>query len=217
MQRVEMRHNGFSLHQEALNGDEQAALAAEVFAAARAAPFYTPLTPGGRAMSVQQTSLGDLGWTTDASGYRYAAVHPVTGRPWPPMPAILLELWRRYAGSSVPPDSCLVNFYRGSARMGLHKDADEADQSVPVLGVSLGDTAVFRLGGAARAAASTTVRLRSGDVNILCGDARNAYHGVDRILEGSSRLIPGGGRLNLTLRRAAPVSSSATTAEPSGF
>ncbi len=156
-------------------------------------------------MSVAQTSFGPLGWISDADGYRYAPRHPLTGRVWPPMPDGLLALWIRFVGPDHPPDSCLINLYRGSARMGLHRDADEADQTVPVLSISLGDTAVFRLGGLTRGEPTTSVRLASGDLCVLAGDSRRAYHGVDRIMEGSSRLIEGGGRINLTLRRAEPL------------
>ena len=149
------------------------------------------------------TNFGVLGWVTDARGYRYQPDHPETGRPWPPMPPALLDLWRSLSGAAADPDCCLVNRYCGAARMGLHQDRDEADFSFPVLSVSLGDTAVFRLGGATRAGPTGTLRLASGDVCLLSGEARLAFHGVDRIMRGSSRLIPGGGRLNLTLRRAA--------------
>ncbi len=197
-----MEIDGFILHPGALTPDAQSILVEAVLAAAEIAPFYAPLTPWGKPMSVQQTSLGPLGWVTDKSGYRYADRHPVTGRPWPPMPQSLLDLWARYADPERPPDSCLVNLYRGEARMGLHTDSDEADLGAPVLGISLGDTAVFRLGGPGRKDPTRSVRLASGDINLLTGAARRAHHGVDRILAGSSRLIPGGGRINLTLRRA---------------
>jgi alkylated DNA repair protein (DNA oxidative demethylase) len=113
-----------------------------------------------------------------------------------------LKLWADVADPAVPPDACLANLYRPGARMSLHQDRDEADLTLPVLSVSLGDTAIFRLGGTRRADPSRSVRLSSGDVCLLGGEARLAYHGVDRILPGSSRLVPGGGRLNLTLRRA---------------
>ena len=86
--------------------------------------------------------------------------------------------------------------------MGLHVDADEDEPAAPVLSISLGDTAVFRLGGAERGDPSRTFRLASGDICLLAGASRRFHHGVDRILAGSSRLIPGGGRINLTLRRA---------------
>jgi alkylated DNA repair protein (DNA oxidative demethylase) len=197
-----MRHNGFDLHSGALDAEAQAALIAEVMSATARAPFYEPVTPWGKPMSVLQTSLGALGWITDAKGYRYAPRHPVTGEPWPEMPESLLAIWWKYADPGAPPDSCLVNLYRGDAKMGMHQDSDEAFLDAPVLGVSLGDTAVLRLGGPARKDPSITVKLNSGDINVLGGASRRAYHGVDRIFAGSSQLVPGGGRINLTLRRA---------------
>lgn len=197
--------DGFKLFPAALDGPAQAALVEEVMAAAQDAPFFRPVTPGGQAMSVRMTSLGDRGWFTDRSGYRYLETHPQTGRPWPAMPQALLDLWRRYTGCAVPPDACLVNWYQDGAKMGLHQDKDEADLTVPVLSVSLGDTALFRLGGLSRKDPTGSMRLASGDVCVLDGPARLAFHGVDRIVTGSSRLIAGGGRINLTLRRAAPI------------
>lgn len=197
--------DGFCLIPGALSPDEQSALAADVLALSADAPFYRPLTPGGKAMSVAMTNLGPLGWFTDRAGYRYVDRHPQTLEPWPSMPPLLFDLWRRYSGSDVPPDACLVNRYDADAKMGLHADADEADFSVPVLSISLGDTAIFRMGGPKRGDPTTSFRLTSGDVVVLGGQARRAYHGVDRIISGSSRLIPGGGRINLTMRRAASV------------
>jgi DNA oxidative demethylase len=199
-----MSFNGFRLLPQALDGETQAALVAAVMAAAQTAPFHSPMTPYGRAMSVGQTSFGPLGWVSDASGYRYEPLHPLTGRPWPAMPQALLDIWSRHAQADRPPDSCLVNLYRGAARMGLHVDADEADRTVPVLSISLGDAAIFRLGGESRRDPTRSVRLASGDICVLGGASRRAYHGVDRLIPGSSRLIEGGGRINLTLRRALP-------------
>jgi alkylated DNA repair protein (DNA oxidative demethylase) len=118
------------------------------------------------------------------------------------MPALLEQLWAELCDADTPADACLINRYDAGARMGLHRDTDEADFGLPVLSISLGDTAIFRLGGLARGAPTRSFRLASGDVVVLGGDARLAYHGVDRILPGSSRLVPGGGRINLTLRRA---------------
>ncbi len=160
------------------------------------------MTPSGKAMSVEMTNMGPLGWVSDAAGYRYEALRPLSLTPWPPMPADLLDLWAEIADAGVPPDACLVNLYRPGAKMGLHQDRDEADFGFPVVSVSLGDTAIFRIGGARRKDPTRTVRLASGDVVVLAGAARLAFHGVDRIIEGSSRLVPGGGRINLTLRRA---------------
>jgi alkylated DNA repair protein (DNA oxidative demethylase) len=182
-----MDHNGFQLFPSILDAEAQARLVAEVMTAEAAAPFYRPDTPGGKSMSVLQTNLGTVGWVSDHHGYRYAQTHPLTGRPWPPMPPSLLRLWARFIDMDAAgaPDACLINLYRGEARMGLHRDAD----------------AVFRLGGLKRGDPTRSVRLRSGDVCVLAGAMRGAY-GVDRILAGSSRLISGGGRINLTLRRA---------------
>ncbi len=197
-----MEFNGFRLISGAIDAAGQAALVEEVLAAASVAPFYRPQTPSGKPMSVEQTSFGAFGGTTDRGGYRYEPVHPITRQPWPPMPQSLLALWARHARDAMPPDTCLVNLYREGAKMGLHTDSDERDLSAPVLSISLGDTAVFRLGGAARRDPTRTVRLNSGDISLLAGLSRRYLHGVDRILAGSSRLVPGGGRINLTLRRA---------------
>lgn len=193
--------DGFRLWPQALSITQQAGLVGEVMAAVETAPLYQPVTPGGRPFSVRMTSLGPLGWVSDRAGYRYQPTHPETGNPWPPIPPLLLDLWGRLTGWPTQPDACLVNLYREGAKMGLHQDRDEKDQGAPVLSVSLGDTAVFRIGPAG-GGKTTTVKLGSGDICALTGAARLARHGIDRTLEGSSRLIPGGGRLNLTLRRA---------------
>jgi DNA oxidative demethylase len=196
---------GFKLLPGAVGEAAQRQLTDEVAALAAEAPPYRPITPGGKPMSVAMTNLGPLGWITDARGYRYETVHPVTGRPWPPIPALLTTLWAKLCDPAVPPDCCLVNFYDTGSKMGLHRDFDEADFRFPVLSISLGDTALFRLGGLKRTDPTGQIRLASGDVVVLGGEARRAYHGVDRIIPGSSRLIAGGGRINLTLRRATPA------------
>jgi alkylated DNA repair protein (DNA oxidative demethylase) len=200
-----MQHEGFRLWPGKLDEAAQRDLIQEVLDAAGQAPFFSPMTPWGKPMSVAMTSLGPEGWTSDGGGYRYEPIHPITRQPWPPVPQRLLELWDELTGAPVPPDACLVNRYGPDARMGLHQDKDEADFSIPVLSVSLGDTAVFRLGGPRRRDPTRTIRLASGDVCMLAGAARLCFHGVDRILPGSSRLIEGGGRINLTLRRARPA------------
>lgn len=194
--------HGFRLWPARLTAADQAQLRDQVLDALEAAPLYRPVTPGGRAFSVRMSNLGPLGWVSDRAGYRYQAVHPETGAPWPPIPEVLLGLWDALTDWPAPPDACLVNLYDADARMGLHQDRDERDLGAPVLSVSLGDTAVFRI-GAAQGGRTRSVRLASGDVCMLSGPARLARHGVDRILGGSSSLLPGGGRMNLTLRRAA--------------
>ena len=197
--------SGFTLLPGRLDAVAQAGLVDAVLTAARTAPFHRQVTPGGRAMSVEMTGLGPLSWVTDAAGYRYEENHPLTGQAWPPLPEALQALWAEVADAATPADACLVNLYREGARMSLHQDRDEADFGFPVLSVSLGDTAIFRIGGLKRGDPTRSVRLASGDVCLLAGESRLAFHGVDRILPGSSRLIPGGGRINLTLRRARPV------------
>ena len=196
---------GFRFWPGALSASGQAALLTDVLAAVEQAPLYRPVTPGGRPCSVEMTNLGPLGWVSDRAGYRYQPTHPVTGAPWPAIPGSLLALWSDLTGWPDPPDACLVNRYGVGAKMGLHQDLDERDQDAPVLSVSLGDGAVFRIGPAG-GGPTRTVRLASGDVCALTGPARLARHGIDRVIAGSSTLVPGGGRINLTLRRAAPAS-----------
>lgn len=171
------------------------------------APLYAPAMPRtGKLLSVRMTNCGSLGWLTDKDrGYRYESAHPVTGRPWPPIPELLLRLWREVAGSLLAPEACLINYYAASARLGSHRDEDEQDRSAPVVSVSLGDDAVFHVGGLKRSDPKTRMTLRSGDVVVLGGKARLAYHGIDRILPGTSDLLPEGGRINLTLRRVTKV------------
>lgn len=198
---------GFRLLPGRLSPQAQSELLAQVLARVEQAPLVHQVTPGGKPMSVAMTSLGPLGWTTDAAGYRYEPRHPVTGQAWPDIPQVLLDLWAELADPDVPPDACLINFYNAEAKMGLHQDRDEADLKFPVLSVSLGDTAVFRIGGVKRSDPTRSIKLASGDVCLLAGEARLFHHGVDRILAGSSRLLPSGGRINLTLRRAAPATA----------
>jgi alkylated DNA repair protein (DNA oxidative demethylase) len=194
--------DGFRFHPGHLDPDGQRALLAAVLDVVRQAPFFRPLMPRtGRPFTVRMTNCGPLGWVSDRTGYRYQPTHPLTGAPWPPIPDPVLGIWRRVSGYPHLPQACLVNLYREGAKLGLHRDADEADLGAPVVSVSLGDTAVFRLGGLERAGATRTLKLRSGDVLVLGGASRLAYHGIDRIHPGTSQLIDGGGRINLTLRR----------------
>lgn len=182
---------------------EQLQLLAALRAIIAEAPLFTPTMPGsGRAMSVRMTNCGPLGWMTDKeSGYRYQATHPVTGKPWPAIPPMLLALWAELTDYPAQPEACLVNHYTSHAKMGLHQDKDEEDFAAPVLSVSLGDTAIFRAGGLTRKAPTRKFELRSGDVVVLGGEDRLVFHGVDRILPGTSDLLEEGGRYNLTLRR----------------
>jgi alkylated DNA repair protein (DNA oxidative demethylase) len=193
---------GFRFLPGYLNPVEQRALAHAVLARLTEAPLFTPVMPRtGRPFSVRMTNLGALGWVSDRLGYRYQTTHPATGRAWPAIPGELLRIWCNLAGSAHDPEACLVNFYDAGARMGLHQDRDELDFSAPIVSVSLGDAAVFRLGGRERGDPTRTFRLASGDVVVLGGESRLFFHGIDRIHAGTSDIVPGGGRINLTLRR----------------
>lgn len=199
--RVDIAH-GVVLWPGYLDTAAQRTLRDSVRAVVRASPLYTPRMPRtGQPWTVRMTACGPLGWVSDEVGYRYQTCHPETGRPWPALPARLARLWAEVTGYPAPPECCLVNFYGPGARMGLHRDADEDALDAPVLSVSLGDEAVFRLGGLARRDPTRSFRLRSGDVLTMGGDNRLAYHGIDRVIPGTSRLLRDGGRINLTLRR----------------
>ena len=192
---------GVTLWPLRLDADEQKTLLGDVLSRIDQAPYFDPTMPRtGQKFSVRMTNFGPLGWVSDAAkGYRYERLHPLTAEPWPPIPDRLLSLWRETTGYEAPPEACLVNFYDADARMGLHQDKDEAAIDAPVLSVSLGDSAFFRLGGSR--SNTSRVKLNSGDVLMFGGPARLMYHGIDRLLAGTSTLIPGGGRINLTLRR----------------
>lgn len=187
----------------------QSALLGEIAAIVARAPLYRPVLPRwGTPFSVRMTNCGSLGWVSDKSGYRYQETHPVTGAPWPEMPRSLTDLWHAVTDYPHPPQACLVNHYATSAKMGLHQDRDEADFSAPVVSVSLGDAARFRVGGTTRGGPTAAMTLQSGDVVVLEGETRLAYHGIDKTFPGTSDLLeawpetfPGGGRINLTLRR----------------
>jgi alkylated DNA repair protein (DNA oxidative demethylase) len=182
-----------------LDAGAQAAMVEDIRAVAAAAPFFTPETPRGRKMSVRMTAAGRYGWVSDRKGYRYEMRHP-TGVDWPPIPASVLAVWRAVSGVDRDPQCCLVNWYGEGAKMGLHQDRDEADFDMPVVSISLGDEALFRVGGVERGGPTRSIWLRSGDVAVMGGAARLAHHGIDRLRFGSSTLLPRGGRINLTLR-----------------
>lgn len=193
---------GFRVLPGHIDEPAQRALLGQLREAIGRAPFFTPVMPrSGRPFSVAMTNLGPLGWVSDRSGYRYQPAHPETGEAWPPIPASVLELWRTVAEYPHDPEACLVNYYRTGAKMGLHQDSDEEDFAAPVVSVSLGDTAVFRIGGQERGGPTKSLRLASGDVLVMGGASRLCHHGIDRILPGTSGLLPEGGRINLTLRR----------------
>jgi DNA oxidative demethylase len=193
---------GLRLYPGHFDQNGQAELLAAVREVLQAAPLFTPRMPkSGRPFTVRMSNCGPLGWVSDEAGYRYQASHPETGEPWPPIPSALMALWSALARFGDRPEACLINFYGTHAKMGLHQDRDEAEFAAPVISVSLGDSCLFRIGGHKRNEPTRSIRLSSGDVLVLGGASRLAFHGVDRIFPGTSRLLPEGGRINLTLRR----------------
>ena len=193
---------GFRILRGALDENSQREIVSACRAICKAAPLVRPMTGWGKPMSVRMTSAGDCGWVIDRGRYRYTSTHPETGRPWPAIPRPVLGVWDQFADWPERPHCCLINWYGPDARMGLHQDKDEDAFDAPVLSISLGDPARFRIGGSARKDQTTSTILNSGDVVVMGGQARLAYHGIDRIRYGSSRLLPKGGRINLTLRVA---------------
>jgi alkylated DNA repair protein (DNA oxidative demethylase) len=205
---------GAQLFRSYLDAAAQIALLREIEQVIAQAPLFTPTMPrSGKPFSVRMTNCGPLGWVSDRTGYRYQPRHSQTREPWPPIPEMLLAVWRALADYPHPPQACLVNFYDPAARMGLHQDRDEADLDAPILSISLGADCRFRLGGAKRGDPSRAFALCSGDALTLGGPARLRFHGVDKILPEiaprlDSPLFAGGGRINLTLRRVGSVFSA---------
>jgi DNA oxidative demethylase len=202
--------DGLQLHPGFLDHAAQQAMVEALRAAIARAPLFTPVMPKtGKPFSVRMTNLGTLGWVSDRQDYRYQAMHPETQAPWPAIPDSILRVWRDVANYPRDPEACLVNFYQDRAKMGLHQDRDEEDFAAPVVSISLGDTALFRIGGTERGGKTQSFKLSSGDVLVMGGESRLAYHGIDRVMPGTSTLLKDGGRINLTLRRVSKLYNTA--------
>jgi len=199
-----MKHNSIRLKEcqifkGFLDKGAQDSLLNDIRLIVSSAPLFSPLTPWGKRMSVKITSAGKYGWYSDSNGYRYASKHPC-GVDWPEIPKSVRTIWHDLCPESPDPECCLVNFYTKAAKMGLHQDRDEKNFKHPVLSISLGDDALFRMGGIKKSDSTESIWLSSGDVLVMAGASRLAYHGIDRIRFGSSQLLKSGGRINLTLR-----------------
>lgn len=193
---------GLFLHSGYFDRRAQTALRDTIRKVVDAAPLFQPTMPkSGKPLSVRMSNCGALGWVADKSGYRYQDTHPVTGTPWPEMPSQLLRLWDAVAEDMPKPQACLINYYQPNAKMGLHQDRDEKMFAAPVVSVSLGDDCLFRIGSTERGGPTKSFKLQSGDVLVMGGESRLAFHGVDRIYPGTSTLLKAPGRINLTLRR----------------
>jgi alkylated DNA repair protein (DNA oxidative demethylase) len=180
-------------------------LLADVTAVIAAAPLRHLVTPGGLRMSVAMTKCGALGWLSDRRGYRYDAVDPDRGVPWPPMPDSFMRLAREAAAAAgfagFTPDACLINRYVPGTKLSLHQDRDERDHGAPIVSVSLGLPAVFLFGGLKRTDRALRLSLRHGDVVVWGGPSRLRFHGVLALADGEHPLL-GRQRINLTFRRA---------------
>ena len=196
---LHLTQRGFEIYKSYLDLEAQFALLSAIRDVVTVAPLFQPDTPYGKPMSVRMTAAGSYGWYSDRTGYRYIAAHP-NGRPWPKIPEQVLSIWSDLTGITRQPECCLSNYYAEGARMGMHQDKDEASFEWPVVSISLGDDALFRMGNRTRGGKTESVWQQSGDVVVMGGDARLTYHGVDRIRSGSSTLLPKSGRINLTLR-----------------
>ena len=190
---------GVQVWQELLDRPAQEAMVSDIRGIVAQTPLFSPMTPYGKPMSVQMTSAGRFGWFSDRSGYRYSEHHP-NGVKWSALPQSILDVWGLVSGSARAPECCLINLYREAAKMGMHQDRDEAEFGEPVVSVSLGDDGLFRIGNITRGGKTESIWLKSGDVVVMGGDARLIYHGIDKTRAGSSTLLSGGGRINLTLR-----------------
>jgi alkylated DNA repair protein (DNA oxidative demethylase) len=206
---LQIGDRGLRFYPDHFSREAQMALLTALRGVLAEAPLFTPRMPkSGRPMSVGMSNCGPLGWISDERGYRYQSLHPVTGQPWPAIPNLLLQLWGEFARYPHAPEACLINYYGANAKMGLHQDRDEADFSAPVVSLSLGDSCLFRVGSGKRRDPTRSFRLNSGDVIVLGGETRLAFHGVDRIYPETSTLLAEGGRINVTMRRVTRPSAS---------
>ncbi|MDP2285383.1 MAG: DNA oxidative demethylase AlkB [Pseudohongiella sp.] len=168
------------------------------------APFRHLTTPGGQKMSVAMSNCGRLGWVSDHAGYRYQAEDPLSGKPWPSMPALLLDRAQQAAElagySDFQPTVCLINRYEVGARMGLHQDRDERNLTAPIVSFSLGIPATFIWGGLQRTDKPRRFLLKHGDAVVWGGQDRLRFHGVAPI-KADSHALTGPVRINITFRQ----------------
>ena len=179
--------SGFQHLSGHLTPSDQVELVAAIRAILTESPLYVPTMPkSGKPFSVRMTNCGPLGWVSSkVEGYRYQSTHPDTGKSWAPMPPQLLTIWHDVTGYPAEPEACLINWYEPGTKLGQHVDSDEEDNRAPVVSISLGDDAWFRVGGLTRKDPTERILLHSGDIVVLGGEARLAYHGIDRIVPGT--------------------------------
>lgn len=192
-----------------LNFNQQLRLVEMCRDIAKVAPFVTPVMPSGQPFNCQQTSCGQVGWISDKNGYRYSRKQQASNKAFPEMPEALADLAIHFANlvnePTYLPDTCLINYYPASnkGKLGLHQDNSEANLKPAIISISIGDDCEFLIGGTKRSDALESIVLRSGDVLIMHGESRLAYHGVRKVIGGTAPagLLKNGGRLNLTIRQ----------------
>ncbi len=167
--------------------------------------FRHMVTPGGHTMSVAMSNCGRLGWITDHQGYRYTDTDPLTGKPWPCMPPVFLQLAQAAANTAgfpgFLPDACLINRYLPESNMSLHQDKNERNMAAPIVSISLGMPAMFLFGGNHRQDKAQRIPLFHGDVTVWGGVDRLRFHGVMPI-KANAHSQMGEQRINLTFRQA---------------
>tara|TARA_B100000686_G_C16751710_1_gene952933 strand:+ start:496 stop:1116 length:621 start_codon:yes stop_codon:yes gene_type:complete len=198
----------------ALNTSVQHKIAKEVSRIAQIAPFFTPFIPKwNKPFKIQITNAGEWGWKSDKYGYGYIKKHPLTGKEWPTIPSIFLQIWKEFTDVSVLPNCCLINLYKDAkSSLGLHQDKDENDFSFPVLTISLGNKATFNYGKTKKLCDLKKILLLSGSIVILHKKSRLYYHSISKISETKDSIlyfspyfrIPPKSRVSITLRRFAP-------------
>lgn len=195
----------FKIFNGRLDRDAQEKLVEDIRSVIKEAPLLHPFMKNGQKFNLRLTNCGSHGWFSDDKGYHYSPTHPETKKPWPAMPQSIhdlsVALAKECGFETFKPQSCLINHYEGTGRLGLHQDKDELDFSQPIVSISLGDECIFQFGGIKRTDPITDHRLKSGDCVVWGGDLRLAYHGVKKVIAGSCNLLPNGGRYNLTIRQ----------------
>jgi DNA oxidative demethylase len=191
--------------QQYLNTHQQQELLWILREVGKRSPLFTPTMKNGSPFNYQMTNCGKVGWVSDSSGYRYVDRHPVTNKPWEPIPKVIRDLAKSVAAqvedNSYIPETCLINYYTQNSKLGIHQDNTEKNKTAAIISISLGDDGIFLIGGKRKKDPTREIILKSGDVLIMYGESRMFYHGVKAIIPGTSQLLRNGGRLNLTIRQ----------------
>lgn len=191
----------------------------------RAAPLFVARMKNGTVFKYQMSNCGIYGWIANpapedcvlqlrdehivagkASSYAYTRISPYTSAPWPKLPVSIRKastIAARLAGfRGFHPQACLLSVYLTERQtLGLHQDNTEANFKAPIVSLSIGDTGIFRIGGASRNDKPEDIVLENGDCLVMGGASRNFFHSFLRLIPGTSSALEHGGRLNLTIRQ----------------